>query len=149
MAQLTSKTYTETLADYTSSTRFEDIPPEVIEQAKKVVLDTTGAIVRAASRRYTAASILSNFALDRGGSAEATLVGQGFKTDVINAVLVNGTFGYYCDVESILPATISHPAAVIFPTVLALAESRSLSGKDLLKPFIVGYEVQSRVILAL
>lgn len=132
-----------------SSTRYEDIPSEVITHAKKVVLDTTGAIVRAASRRYTAANILSRFALDRGGNAEATLIGQGFRTDVVNATLVNGTFGYYCDVESILPETISHPAAVIFPTVLALAESRGLSGKDLLRAFVVGYEVQARVILAL
>jgi 2-methylcitrate dehydratase PrpD len=147
--QTVVRNYTETLADYVGSTRYEDIPPHVIEHAKKVVLDTTGAIVRAASHRYTAANILSKYALDRGGNAEATLIGQGFRTDAVNAVLVNGTFGYYCDVESILPVTISHPAAVIFPTVLALAESRNLSGKDLLRAFVVGYEVQARVILAL
>src|SRR5690606_31286266 len=47
------------------------------------------------------------------------------------------------------PETLIHPTGVIGPTVLALAETRTVSGRELLHTLILGFEVASRVSLAI
>ncbi len=137
------------LSEYAASTRFRDLPEEVISQSKKMLLDTLGAIIRASSKRYQAGNILSKFAKNLGGKPQATIVNRNFRTNLVNAALVNGTFGYYCDVESHHVQAIAHVAAVIVPTSLAITEAYGLSGKDLLTALVVGYDVETRVSNAL
>ena len=40
-----------------------------------------------------------------------------------------------------------HPGAVILPAVIALAETRNLSGKDILRGLVVGYEIGIRTAI--
>jgi 2-methylcitrate dehydratase PrpD len=44
--------------------------------------------------------------------------------------------------------TVIHPTAPVAPAVLALAELRPVSGRDLLLAFVLGQEVQARIALA-
>ncbi len=145
----TQESRIDELSEYVANTRFRDIPEEVIAQSKKMLLDTLGAIVRASSKRYEAGNILAKFAKNLGGKPQATIINRGFRTNLVNAALVNGTFGYYCDVESHHVQAIAHVAAVIVPTSLALSEAYGLSGKDLLTALVVGYDVETRVSNAL
>lgn len=138
-----------TLSQYVSETRYNDIPSEIIEQSKKMLLDTLGAILRASSRRYSAGTIVTRLVSELGGKKEATVIGKGFKTSTVNAVLANGTMGYSCDIESHHPESIAHVAAVVVPTALAVTESRELWGKDLLASLVVGYDIETRVSNAL
>lgn len=137
------------LSEYVANTRFNDIPEPVVTQSKKMLLDTLGAIVRASSKRYQAGNVLTKFAKKMGGRPQATIIKRGFKTNLVNAALVNGTFGYYCDVESHHVRAIAHVAAVIVPTSLAIVEAYGLTGKDLLTALVVGYDVETRVSNAL
>ncbi len=137
------------LSHHVVSTRFRTIPKEVIEQSKKMLLDTLGALIRASSKRYQAGNVLTKFAKSQGGKPLASIINRGFKTNLVNAALVNGTFGYYCDVESHHVEAVAHVAAVIVPTSLALSEAYRLSGKDLLTALVVGYDVETRVSNAL
>jgi 2-methylcitrate dehydratase PrpD len=118
-------------------------------QGKRVLLDTVGAMVRAASPKYSAGSILAKVTRRLGGRPESSIIGQGFKTGLLEAALVNGTLGYYCDVESHHAESITHVAAVIVPTALAVAEAFGLGGRDLLRALVVGYDVETRVADAL
>jgi len=139
----------DALSEHVVQTRFRKVPREVIEQSKKMLLDTLGALVRASSKRYQAGNVLTQFAKEQGGKPQASIINRGFKTNLVNAALVNGTFGYYCDVESHHVEAVAHVAAVIVPTSLALAEAYRLSGKDLLTALVVGYDVETRVSNAL
>jgi 2-methylcitrate dehydratase PrpD len=65
------------------------------------------------------------------------------------ACLVNGTLGYYCDIEPHHVAAVLHPAAVCVPVALAFGEWKRASGKDLLAAMTLGIEVSCRVSLAL
>ncbi|MEM3684532.1 MAG: MmgE/PrpD family protein [Conexivisphaerales archaeon] len=145
MTEQIKTSYVDALSDYVAMTRFGDIPSEVIERTKMVLLDTLGAMLRASSTRYSAGNVLTKFTKSMGGKPQATVVGRGFKTNIINAVLINGTFGYYCDVESHHPEAVAHVAAVIVPTALTVAEAQRLSGKDLLTALVVGYDIETRV----
>jgi 2-methylcitrate dehydratase PrpD len=67
----------------------------------------------------------------------------------VNAALVNGTLGYYCDIEPHHVGGILHAPAVMVPTSLAVAEKESGSGKQFLEAMILGIEVTCRVSYAL
>ena len=70
-----------------------------------------------------------DFAKQLGGRPESSLVGQRVKTSCVNAALVNGTLGYYCDIEPHHVGGILHAPAVMVPTSLAVAEKLGASGE--------------------
>jgi len=142
------KLYTKKLAEFVTQTNFNSLPVNALKEAKKVLLDTLGAMLKASSPKYSASKILKNYCEKHGGKPEATVIGMKFKTDLLNASLVNGTLAYYCDIESIHPSTITHTAAVVVPTSLSVCEHMELDGKELLTSIIVGYEVETRVSAA-
>jgi 2-methylcitrate dehydratase PrpD len=90
-----------------------------------------------------------DFAKRLGGRPESSLVGHGLKTSCVNASLVNGTLGYYCDIEPHHVGGILHAPAVMVPTSLAVAEKQGGSGRQFLEAMILGIEVTCRVSYAL
>jgi len=128
---------------------FDKIPEDVITQAKKILLDTLGVMLAATSTEYSAGRILTELVKIEGGNPECTLIGRDLKTSCIQACLVNGTMGYYCDNEPYHLGAILHPAAVCVPTSLAFAEREKKSGKDLLTALTLGIEVGVKVAYAI
>ena len=137
------------LAERLATFRLTDVPEAVVAHAKLILLDTLGAMLAASDRKYSATRILVDFARQLGGRPESSLVGQGIKTSCVNAALVNGTLGYYCDIEPHHVGGILHAPAVAVPTSLAVSEKQGVSGKRFLEAMIVGIEVTCRVSYAL
>ena len=129
--------------------RLREVPKQVVAQAKPLLLDTIGAMLAASNRKYSAPRILVDFAKQLGGRPESSLVGQSFKTSCVNAALINGTLGYYCDIEPHHVGGILHAPAVVVPTSLAVAEKEGASGVRFLEAVILGIEVTCRVSYAL
>jgi 2-methylcitrate dehydratase PrpD len=140
-----SAQFAERLAKF----RLKDVPGEVVSHAKLILLDTIGAMLAASNTKYSATRILVDFARQLGGRPESSLVGQGFKTSCVNAALVNGTLGYYCDIEPHHVGGILHAPAVMVPTSLAVAEKEGRSGRQFLEAMILGIEVTCRVSYAM
>ena len=140
---------TETLAGYISDFKADDLPAEVMQRTKEVVRDGAGALLAAANPDYSTGRLIADFARRTGGVEEASVVGHGFKTSVVNAVLANGTMGYACDFEPHHPEAILHPIAVMLPTTLAVAEREALGGRRLLAAIALGCVVEYRVSMAL
>ncbi len=136
-------------AEQIAAFRLKDVPPEVVAHAKLILLDTIGAILAASNRKYSATRILADFARKVGGRPESSLVGQGVKTSCVNAALVNGTLGYYCDIEPHHVGGILHAPAVTVPTSLAVAEKEGASGARFLEAMLLGVEVTCRVSYAI
>jgi len=137
------------LAERLAAFRLKDVPPEVVGHAKLILLDTLGAMLAASSPKYSATRILTDFARRLGGRPESSLVGQPLKTSCVNAALVNGTLGYYCDIEPHHVGGILHAPAVMVPTSLAVGEKAGASGRRFLETMILGIEVACRVSYAL
>ena len=133
------------LSQFVTITRLGDLPVDVVKQAEIILLDTIGAILAASSPRYSAGRILHEFVRQQGGTPECTLIGTMDRTSAVNAALVNGTLGYYCDIESHHPRAILHAAAITVPTVLAIAEREGRSGADLLTALVLGIDMGCRV----
>jgi 2-methylcitrate dehydratase PrpD len=137
------------LADRLTTFRLSDVPKDVVAHAKLLLLDTCGAMLAASNPKYSATRILVEFARQLGGRPESSLVGQGFKTSCVNAALVNGTLGYYCDIEPHHVGGILHAPAVMVPTSLAMGERLGVSGKRFLEAMVLGIEVTCRVSYAM
>jgi len=137
------------LAARLAAFRLRQVPSEVVAQAKLMLLDTLGAMLAASDSKYSATRILTDFAARLGGRPESSLVGQRTKTSCVNAALVNGTLGYYCDIEPHHIGGILHAPAVMVPTGLAVGEKEHGSGARFLEAMILGIEVTCRVSYAL
>lgn len=137
--------YTRALAEYAADFSYDRLPAEVRVFARSIVLDTLGAMIAASSGRYGLRRTLGGFVTRSGGTPEATLLGLGARSSLVNAALYNGTLGYYCDIEAHHPGAIVHGPAVVVPAALAAAEVRGAGGRDLLAAVVLGIDVACRV----
>lgn len=140
-----SSSVSHQLAERIAAFRYEDLPADVIADAKLYLLDTIGAMLAASAPKYPASRIIMKFVSALGGAGESSLVGQGRKSSCVNAALANGTLGYYCDIEPHHVGAILHGPAVIVATSLAVGEKQRADGARVLAAFILGVEVATRV----
>ncbi|MBL8698039.1 MAG: MmgE/PrpD family protein [Alphaproteobacteria bacterium] len=127
----------------------EKLSPELRARTLQMILDGSGALLAAADPRISTGVRVAAFVKQQGGAAQSSIVGQGFKSNVINAALANGTMGYACDVEPHHPEGVLHPIAVMIPTALALAEHLGASGRQLVAAVALGCELEYRLSMAL
>lgn len=90
-------------------------------------------------------NILAKVAKDFGGKPQATILGHGLKTNIMNAALINGAMAHALDYDDTHIGSIGHPSAPVIPAVLAVAQWKGLSGKSALEAFILGFEVETRI----
>ena len=138
--------YTDVLSDFTVNTNYEDIPPEVIERAKMIMLQTVGVSLAAKDVPGTQKAI--KMALAANGGAGGTTTGwvSGDKLSPVNAAFLAGSLSDMLDWED--TSWTGHPAAGIVPCAWVMAEHLKMSGKDLLTAIVLGYEVYQRIACA-
>lgn len=140
------------LADFFASTQFSDIPENVIEHAKRILMDTVGVIL-GGSAAPEAASLAGR--LGKPDKGPSTIIGHRLRSSVLNAALVNGTSATWLDFDSghrpppgkpLLPA--AHPPVHLVPATIAAAESLRSSGRRVLEAMVLGYDAGARIALA-
>lgn len=131
------------LAAFVAATDFEQLPASAIDQARRAFLDTIG--VALAGSLEECARIAAQLAREEGGSAAATLIGQGFAAPARAAALVNGTAAHALDYDDVSTDMRGHPSPPLIPAVLAAGEETGASGGDLLTAYVVGFEIESRL----
>ncbi len=135
------------LAEFIKRLEFKDLPRDVIEKAKYHVLDTVGCILAGANTP----PLDKIFAVVKkyGGSGSSTLIGRDFKSNCLNAVLFNGAAAHSYEFDDLHRSSVVHPGAVVIPAALTLAEALNADGKTVLLAIVTGYEVMTRVGMAL
>ena len=134
----------QTLASYLKGIAFDDLPVEVIDKAKKAVLDTLGAAL-VGSQTEESKSIANAVRKFDGGTG-ATVWGHGMRASIPMAGLINGTSAHARELDDWGGGL--HPGAVIVPTAVAAAELCPVSGQELLTAIVAGYEVMMRAAKA-
>ncbi len=132
------------LAHFASTLRYEDIPEPVLRRAEDLFFDWFGSALAGKAGRPVQA--IEAFALEQGpsqGRAEVLISRR--KTSPLFAALVNGAASHYAEQDDVHNGSVFHPAAVIFPAVLAVAQDRGLSGRDMIVAAIAGYEAGIRI----
>ncbi len=138
------KKTTDAFAEFITDTRFEDIPAQVIVEAKKVMLDCIG--ITLAGSLEPAGTIITELVKEMGGHPDASVVGAGFKTSVLNAALANGVMAHALDFDDggHVNLPLSRSVAVL-PAALALGESTGATGKEVLLGYVIGFDLISKV----
>lgn len=92
-------------------------------------------------RQYAqAAGLYCSGGSDRAdGSAGLWLGGMRANAEV--AAMANGVAGHVLDYDDVSSEMRGHPSAALWPALLALGESRDVSGARLISAFIVGFEL--------
>ncbi len=138
---MTGKNLTDQLTDFLLETRYEDLPTESIEMAKRCVLDFLG--VSLIGSEEPVGRMIENYLEGIGGFPESTLIGSGKKFPALNAALGNGIFAHALDFDDDSSMGAGHLTACMAPGLLALSEKMGKRGKDFLLAFVLGYEVGS------
>lgn len=143
---LTTTIYTQQLSEYVEGLKYEDLPAEVVERAKMLLLHTVG-VALAAGETDIAAKVQAMAREANGGEGgPTTLWGSGTKLAAVNGALVLGTLADVLDREAYSPT--GRPAAGLIPCAWLAAEEKHQSGKDLICAIVAGYEVYQRIAMA-
>jgi 2-methylcitrate dehydratase PrpD len=134
---------TQTLAEFASTWRWNDVPDDLRHEAKRSLVNFF-AVSLAACNDPTivkAATVLHRF---RAGDT-ASIIGRPERTDMLNASALNAMSANVFDFDDTHLPTIIHPTAPVAPALLALAQSHKISGPEFLLAFILGVEVECRL----
>ena len=135
---------TEELARFACELKVDQILAEALVWAKDAILDCTG--VALAGTQEDAGRIITNYMKEAGGRPEAGVFTAGFKSNVGNAALANGTMAHALDFDDyVLPNWTGHPTAPMLPAIYALGQRQRISGKEALLAYIVGFEVGGKI----
>ena len=138
---------TRALAERAAMLRYDDLPEPVRELARQCVLDYLGCAVAGAGDPLV--GILLDEMLEAGGAAQAGVVGHRQLLPVLAAALVNGAAAHALDYDDVHLAMPGHPSVAVLPGLLALAELKGNSGREVMTAFVAGYETACRIGLAL
>ena len=135
------------LSAYMAAAREGTLPAAVIEQASFHVLDTVAAMVSGSELAPGRAALA--FARAQPGRPVATVVGSTLLTGPMEAALVNGVLAHSDETDDSHGPSQSHPGAAIVPAALAVGEALGATGRQFLRAVTLGYDVGTRVTMAL
>ncbi len=137
------QTLAEKLAHYSLNIRFDEIPSDVVHEAKRRFIDSIGCAVGAfnADAPAKCRKLVSKLSKN----SESTIIGTSEKTSPDLAAFANGAMIRYLDFnDTYLSKEACHPSDNL-STAIALTESERRDGRELITALIVGYEVLCRL----
>ena len=136
--------HTRAIAQFVSGLRYEDIPAEVIARIKLLMLDSLGCALYGTSLEWSRILRQTLAAVDT--TQGCRVWGTGERLSAPHAALVNGTLVQSFELDDVHRQGVLHVGAVTLPPLLAVTELKAgLSGRDLLRAAIAGYEIGPRV----
>ena len=136
---------TRTLARYLVSARYEELPVAARHEAARALLNWLGCAI-GSSRHETVERALAAVQ-PFSGPPQAAVLGRTERLDIMHAALVNGISSHVLDFDDTHARAI-HPSAPVLPALMAYAEWRPITGKELIHAFVLGVEAEERVGLS-
>ncbi len=132
------------LCHFAASLRLDDIPAPVIVKMKALLVDWLGSCL--AGKNAPQVVAIENFAALMGpASGPCRCLPGRQSTSPLFAAMVNAAASHVVEQDDVHNGSVFHPATVVFPAALAVAQAEGACGADFLLAAIVGYEVGIRV----
>ena len=134
----------QVLAGFAAELRIEAIPAEVLDRAEDLMIDWLGSALAGKGARPV--ETIARFAGRMGpadGPSELLIHRRG--TSPLMAAMANAAASHVAEQDDLHNASVLHPATVVFPPALAVAQALGRSGAELLTAVVAGYEVGIRV----
>jgi len=136
-------TLSRQMARFAVNLNYSDLPPRVVEEAKRYLYDSVGCALGAMHTRDV--SIMHRIYQQMGGAPEATVIGFGDRLPAVNATLINSLMVRALDFNDIYwKQDPSHPSDLI-PAALAIAERQNKSAREVIVAIVLAYEFEQRL----
>lgn len=135
--------HTRAIAAFVSGLQLHDIPAEVRERCKLLILDSLGCALYGADLPWT--RILQDTLKSIDPGEGAAVWGTGLRLSPPHAVLINGTQIQGFELDDVHRHGVLHVGAVTLPALMAVAEMAPMSGAEFLTAAVAGYEIGPRV----
>jgi MmgE/PrpD N-terminal domain len=131
-------------ARFVANLGYEDLPPEVVDRAKGVILQALSSALIAREMPASRQALALMQEEEAGGGGAANVLCHGTRLTKAGAAFVNAEMifaGGKWDTFRML----THPGIAILPAALVAAEITGASGRELLTAVAAGYEVMERM----
>ncbi len=134
-------TIIEQLAGFTVDARYSRLPGEVIDECKRLLLDSLGCALAATEEPKGRIGVEYGRVLG-GSSHEATIIGTDYRSSIFGAAFANGELINTLDFDAVLPP--GHVTPYVLPGALAVGEQVRASGRDLIVAVALSHEMSFR-----
>ncbi len=135
---------TARLAQFAATLMFSDIPAPVLRRAEDLFLDWFASALAGKGARPVES--ITRFMRRMGPEAgPSQILIDRSSSSPLAAAVANAAASHFAEQDDVHNGSVFHPAAVVFPPALAVAQAIGASGADLLAASVVGYEVGIRV----
>jgi len=135
---------TAALAQFAATLKFSDIPAPVLRRAEDLLLDWLASALAGKGARPVESIVRFMQAMGPADGPSQILINRQSSSPLVAAV-ANAAASHFAEQDDVHNGSVFHPAAVVFPPALAVAQAIGASGADLLTASVVGYEVGIRV----
>lgn len=131
-------------AAHWSAVRFEDLPPHLVHEARRRVLDTIAAGIGglAAQEARCAAAAVSHLQGEAPGAVR--LWGTRQRANPSLAAMANGTAAHARELDDF--DGCGHTGAVVVPAVCSVAQQRRADGRTVIVATLAGYDLAGRML---
>ena len=128
--------------------RYENLPDEVIDRTKYLLLDYIGVAARGSLSESSQPvfNLIRNLDKSQDG---AMVIGTNIRVNSPLAALGNGTAAHSLELDDVVNEASLHPAVTIMAAALASVHGKPCSGKELIASIVAGYEVAIKLGVAL
>jgi 2-methylcitrate dehydratase PrpD len=146
---------TREVAGFIVETGYDALPDEVLELARKSILDGLGLALSGSVAE--SGHIVQKYLKSQSLSGQATVIGTAQRVPERFAAFANGIGVHADDYDDTQLAVakdrvyglLTHPTAPCLPAALAIAEVHDLPGRELLLAYNLGLEVETKIAEAI
>jgi 2-methylcitrate dehydratase PrpD len=138
-------TFFEHIGTWVDGLTHDAIPGDALRNAQRAVLDLLGVTV--AGTTHELAELLARYLETSGLTVEPAcgLIGRSERASAEGATLYNAAIGHVLDFDDSSDTLGGHPTVVMLPALLAIAETRTVTGAELLTAYVAGVEVAAHI----
>ena len=141
-------TLEDRLTKYVANLKWEDIPSSARDAASTMLIDTAGVIL-AGLKSQECRNLLARY-ISWGGAEESSVAGSEKRLPALSASFLGGVFAHWWEWDDTHDDSAVHASAVIFPTLLAAAETAKLdegeaAGREFVAATVAAFDVACQI----
>ena len=135
---------TQALADFAATLTFDAIPAAVVRRTEDLFLDWFASALAGKAARPVESIARFIEAMGPADGASEILIHRRGSSPLV-AATANAAASHFAEQDDVHNGSVFHPATVVFPAALAVAQAIGASGRELIAASVVGYEVGIRI----
>ena len=141
-------THEERLTRHVAGLKWDDIPASARDAASALLMDTAGVILAGLKSRECR-NLIARYQ-EWGGAEESSMAGSERRLPAHAAAFLGGVLAHWWEWDDTHDASAVHASAVIFPTLLAVAEAVGLdegeeAGREFVAATVAAFDVACQI----